>query len=96
MPFRQALQIFPSVPMRMMLPPSRAVPPLPGGQGGAVSRVACSLPGVASDVLEWTILVVVWILVIAAAALLLRTVCLEDLDEEDDASDEDVSGHAPS
>ena len=48
------------------------------------------------DLAAWTLVVVAWILVIGACVLLLRTVCLERLDPEQDESDDQVSGHAPS
>jgi hypothetical protein len=44
----------------------------------------------------WTITVVVGVVVFAGLALLLRAVCLESLDGEQDDSDDQVSGHVPS
>lgn len=79
--------------MRTSLP---APPPggaVPTGCPAVVSDALRTLPGSHSSVAAWTITAVVWIVVIALAALLLRAVCLEDLDGEEDGGDDEVSGH---
>jgi hypothetical protein len=74
-------------------PPGGAVRP---GSPVVVSEASGSVPGMSHDLAAWTLVVVAWILVIGACVLLLRTVCLERLDPEQDESDDQVSGHAPS
>lgn len=82
--------------MRSSLP----APP-PGGVDRWQSRGGVSVPpgslAAVSDVLAaGTLVVGVWLLIVAGALLLLRAVCLEPLDREQDDSDEQVSGHVPS
>jgi hypothetical protein len=48
------------------------------------------------DLAAWGLVVAAWVVVIGAGVLLLRTVCLERLDPEQDESDDEVSGHVPS
>ena len=62
----------------------------------AVSDPCATLPAVSDALAAGTLVVGVWVLIVAAALLLLRTVCLESLDGEQDDSDEQVSGHVPS
>lgn len=66
------------------------------GSRGGVSVPTGSLPAVSDALAAGTLVVVVWVLIVAGALLLLRTVCLESLDGEQDDSDEQVSGHVPS
>lgn len=73
----------------------------PGSEVLTGSRVGVSVPpgslAAVSDVLAaGTLVVGVWLLIVAAALLLLRAVCLEPLDGEQDESDDEVSGHVPS
>jgi len=82
--------------MRLMMP----LPP-PGGAvltgcRAAVSQSPGTVPIVSHALAAWTITVVVGVVVFAGLALLLRAVCLESLDSEQDDSDEQVSGHVPS
>lgn len=79
---------------------SLPVPP-PGGvvRTGCLDGVSdsCATLPAASDALAaGTLVVGVWVLLVAAALLLLRTVCLESLDGEQDDSNDEVSGHVPS
>ena len=62
----------------------------------AVSVSPGSLPVVTHALAAWTIVVVAWIVITAGGLLLLRAVCLEPLDREQDESDDQVSGHVPS
>lgn len=74
-------------------PPGGVVPP---GYLCGVSDASRSLLPVHSALAAWTLVVVAWLVVCCGALLLLRAVCLESLDPEQDDSDEQVSGHAPS
>lgn len=82
--------------MRTSLP---APPPggvVPTGSPDVVSDSSASLAAVSDALGAWTLVVGVWLLLIAGALLMLRAVCLESLDGEQDESDDEVSGHAPS
>lgn len=75
--------------------------PPPGGVVRWGCRDGVSAPpgslAAMSDVLAaGTLVVGVWLLIVAGALLLLRAVCLEPLDREQDESDDQVSGHVPS
>ena len=79
---------------------SLPVPP-PGGvvRTGCLDGVSDScatLPAVSDALAAGTLVVGVWILIVAGALLLLRAVCLESLDGEQDDGDDQVSGHVPS
>ena len=65
------------------------------GSHGGVSVPPGSLPAVSDALAAGTLVVGVWLLIVAAALLLLRAVCLEPLDREQDESDDEVSGHVP-
>lgn len=79
---------------------SLPVPPpggvVPRGCPVVASDASGSLPAVSDALAAGTLVVGVWILIVAGALLLLRAVCLESLDGEQDDSDEQVSGHVPS
>lgn len=82
--------------MRTILP---APPPggvVPRGCHVVVSDASRSLPAVSDALAAGTLVVGVWLLIVAGALLLLRAVCLEPLDGEEDESDNQVSGHVPS
>ena len=66
------------------------------GCRGAVSVPPGSLAAVSDVLAAGTLVVGVWLLIVAGALLLLRAVCLERLDGEQDDSDDQVSGHVPS
>ena len=68
----------------------------PGGPWGVVSEASGSVLGMGHDLAAWGLVVAAWVVVIGAGVLLLRTVCLERLDPEQDESDDEVSGHVPS
>lgn len=75
--------------------------PPPGGVvrtgcPGVVSDSPASLSAVSDALGAWTLVIGVWLLLVAGALLVLRAVCLEPLDGEQDESDDEVSGHAPS
>ena len=61
-----------------------------------VSDSCASLPAVSDALAAGTLVVGVWLLIVAAALLMLRAVCLESLDGEQDDGDDQVSGHVPS
>lgn len=62
----------------------------------AVSVSPGSLPVVTHALAAWTLVAVAWIVITAGALLLLRAVCLDPFDREEDESDDQVSGHVPS
>ena len=50
----------------------------------AASVPASTIPGAAVDLAAWTLVAVVWVLLVGAALLVLRAVCSEDLDSQGD------------
>lgn len=82
--------------MRTSLPVPYPVGGDRSGCRGAVSVPPGSLAAVSDVLAAGTLVVGVWLLIVAGALLLLRAVCTEDLSGQQDHSDDQVSGHVPS
>lgn len=67
-------------------------------QGAAVrySDAIQGTPGAHDTIGALTLVVVAWLVVIVGALLVMRAVMSEQLDQEQDQSDDQISGHVPS
>lgn len=66
------------------------------GCWGDVSQAPCTVEDSGWDIVGLGTVALAWLAVIVLALLVLRAVCLDDLDGEQDGSDDEVSGHVPS
>lgn len=82
--------------MWRILPAIRPVGAVLTGSRGVVSDSPATVPVVTHALGAWAIGVAAWVVVIATALLVLRAVCLDPLDREQDQSDDEVSGNVPS
>lgn len=82
--------------MWRILPAFRPVGVVLTGCRAVVSDASRSVPPVPWILASGAAVVVTWVVLVCLALLVLRTVCLEELDREQDDRDDEVSGHVPS